>query len=89
MKQKIPIFSLIFGVEILAKSGMVLDFGQEVITIDHIASTVMPCTAFNDTQIFNSIAGKEYMFPCTELEYIGPCETTKRAIEIVDADLNK
>ena len=41
-----PMFNLIIGTETLAKFGVVLDFGQNTIILDHISSPMQPLNAF-------------------------------------------
>ena len=80
--QDLPTYDLILGVETMSKLGIVLDFGEKMITIDQIKLPMKPIKSFKDVKNLNDFQRKH-------LEPSSTLDATKRVIEILDAKYEK
>ena len=80
--QDLPTYDLILGVETMSKLGIVLDFGEKMITIDQIKLPMKPIKSFKGVKNLNDFQRKH-------LEPSSTLDATKRVIEILDAKYEK
>ena len=77
-----PVYDLIIGVETMAKMGVVLDFGQKEITIDHISLQMKDLKSYSKSNALHNLL-RTYVEPTSTKE------ATKRVVEILDAKYEK
>ena len=77
-----PIYDLIIGVETMAKMGVIMDFAEMQVTIDHNILPMKTLERFLDTNALNN-------FHRDHLEPTSTSQETKRTVEILDAKYEK
>ena len=77
-----PVYDMIIGIETMSKLGVVLDFKNHDITLDHITVPMRPLRSFMDQKGLNSIF-QEFVEPTATKEL------TDRTVKILDAKYEK
>ena len=77
-----PVYDLIIGVETMAKMGIVMDFQQMKITIDHNTVPMRSTNSFLDSKALHN-------FHRDHLEPTSTKESTRHTVEILDAKYEK
>ena len=78
----LPTYDLILGVKTMSKLGIVLDFGEKMITIDQIKLPMKSIESFKDVKNLNDFQRK-HLQPTSTLD------ATKHVVEILDAKYKK
>ena len=77
-----PVYDLIIGVESMTKMGVIMDFAEMQITIDHVSQPMRTLKSLLDSKALNN-------FHRDHLEPTATKEETKRTVEILDAKYEK
>ena len=81
-ESKPPVYDMIIGIESMAKLGIILDFQQNEITLDHVTVPMRPLKEFMDQKVLNTLF-KEFIEPTSTKE------ATERTTKILDAKYEK
>ena len=91
-----PAFDMILGVETLRNFGVILNFAQNTITIDHHAVTMRPLDAFSCVKMRSHVLKREIQntqqgtfLPGAPLDPTSVADATDRAMGILDASYEK
>ena len=77
-----PVYDLIIGIETMARLGIVLDFKEKAITIDHIKLKMRPLKSLMDSKAINNLYREDNEPNSTR-------EATNHVLEILDANYQK